>query len=264
MPTLPFIRLATVFAIVGCLDTVAAEAPRLEGEGTPVLFVGNSYLYLFDIPGLVQAFADSAGGERIATMTIAKPNHALIDHWLNGDVRAEISKGSFTYVVLQQGWTPAGVCRDTLRLATRNFADVMEQVNGRTALFEAWAPLSRPVHFPSTIGSYRLAAQDVNGLLLPIAEVWQEVLARDPSVALYADDLHPSALGSYLSAMVIYSRILNRTPIGLQSTIVTRHGMRIMVPAAVAKGLQEAAAEITMKPSPTEIPAVNPVITSRC
>ena len=50
------------------------------GEGRRVLFVGNSYLYSQDIPGIVQALADSAGGDKLAVATIAAPNFALIDH----------------------------------------------------------------------------------------------------------------------------------------------------------------------------------------
>ena len=50
------------------------------GEGRRVLFVGNSYLYSQDIPGIVQALADSAGGDKLAVATTAAPNFALIDH----------------------------------------------------------------------------------------------------------------------------------------------------------------------------------------
>jgi hypothetical protein len=47
------------------------------GDGTRVLFVGNSYLYYNEIPGLVQALADSAKGEKLAVALIAGPDLAL-------------------------------------------------------------------------------------------------------------------------------------------------------------------------------------------
>src|SRR5215217_2297150 len=172
------VALVTLLASA-CLDTTEPPSAQLIGDGTPILFVGNSYLYAVDIPGIVQALADSARGERLAVMSIANANYALVDHVNDGVATREIAKRQWKYVVLQQGWTPAGVCRDTLRLATKALAAAMKPVGAHAALFEAWAPASRPGQFPGTIGSYRLAAQDVDGLLLPIAEAWQAALAKD-------------------------------------------------------------------------------------
>src|SRR6185503_4440423 len=59
--------------VLACLDSPAG--PQLNGEGRRVLFIGNSYLYLQDIPGIVQALADSAG----ATSSRSKPS--LFQTW---------------------------------------------------------------------------------------------------------------------------------------------------------------------------------------
>jgi hypothetical protein len=246
----------------GCLGS--PTAPRLIGEGTPILFIGNSYLYAVDIPGILQALADSAGGERIATMTIAPPNYALIDHWHDGSTRQQVKSRHWSFVVLQQGWTPAGVCRDTLRLATQLFSTVMKDVGARPTLFEAWAPESRPGQFPGTIESYRIAAEDVNGLLLPIAEAWLAAATRDATVSLYSDGLHPNGAGGYLAAAVMYARFLNKSPVGLPPTVQTRSGVMVSLPPALAQMLQEVAADIGLTPTPVAVPVAPPVITSRC
>ena len=108
-------------ALVACLSN--SSAPRLAGDGAPILFIGNSHTYVNDLPGILQALADSAGGETIATMSIVNANFALIDHWNDGGAKEEIERRSWRFVVMQQGWTPAGVCQDTLRLATQLFSE---------------------------------------------------------------------------------------------------------------------------------------------
>jgi hypothetical protein len=64
-------------------------------------------------------------------------------------------------------------------------------------------------------------------------------------VGLYADGLHASPAGAYLSALVIYSRLLGKTPIGLPASLRLRSGVMISIPSQVAAVLQAAAAEVT-------------------
>ncbi len=248
--------------LVACLGS--SSAPQLTGEGAPVLFIGNSHTYVNDLPGIVQALADSAGGEKIATLSITNANYALIDHWNDGAAREQIEKRSWRFVVMQQGWTPAGVCQDTLRLATQLFSESIRRAGATPAVLEVWAPSSRPGQSPGTIESYRLAAQDVNGLLFPAAEAWLEVQNRQPGYTLYQDDIHANEAGSYLAALVIYARIFNRTPVGLPRALQTRAGTFITLSADMALLLQQVAAEIALAPTPATVPAATPVITSRC
>lgn len=234
--------LLTLAAMLACSSDPVE--PQLIGEGRPALFIGNSYLYLADIPGIVQALADSAGGDKIAVATVAGPDLALIDHWNNGTAVREVRRGGWEWVVLQQGPSSTAVNRDTLLLATRHFAAEIASVSGRPALFSAWPAESRRQDFDRAIESYALAATEVNGVFLPVASAWLAAWRRDPSVALYADGLHPSSAGAYLSALVIYARLLGKSPRGLPRTLRLRSGVTISLPAAVATLLQEAAAEV--------------------
>jgi hypothetical protein len=249
-------------ALIACLGNTSA--PQLIGDGAPVLFIGNSHTYMNDLPGILQALADSAGGEKLATMSLANANYALIDHWNDGAARQEIEKRQWRYVVMQQGWTPAGVCQDTLRLATQLFSESIRRAGGTPAVLEVWAPASRPGQFAGTIESYRLAAQDVSGLLFPAAEAWLEVQTRKPGYVLYGDDLHANVAGSYLAALVMYARIFSKSPVGLPAILRTRSGVTITLSAEVALVLQQVAADIALAVTPATVPAATPVITSRC
>src|SRR6478736_2859898 len=88
---------------VGAAGCLSATAPQLIGDGRPVLFIGNSYTYVNDLPGIVQALADSAGGARLAVETIAEPDYALVDHLAVGTAQREIGSRTWAFVVLQQG-----------------------------------------------------------------------------------------------------------------------------------------------------------------
>jgi hypothetical protein len=241
-------RLSLSLALVACLSSTIS-GPELSGTGTPVLFIGNSLTYVNDLPGIVQALADSAGGPALAVETVAFPDFALIDHWNEGvaagHARGEIAKGGWKFVVLQQGPSSVEVNRDTLRLATKLFAQDMSKIGATAALLSAWPTIDRRQDFPRAIESYTLAASDVNGVLLPVAAAWVAAWKRDSTLALYSDGLHPSVAGSYLSALVVYAALERHTPVGLPSRVHLRSGATVFVDPKVAAVLQAAAAEAT-------------------
>ena len=246
-------RLGAVFVLAGCLGGGGGlTEPALIGEGRRALFIGNSYLYTLDVPGLVQALADSAG-EEIAVMTVAGPNLALVDH-VGGTASTMIAKGGWEWVVLQQGPSSVEVNRDTLRLATIAFGEQIASVNAKPALFSAWPSQSRRVDFPRAIESYQLAAADVDGVFIPVAGAWLEAWERDPEMSLYSDGLHPSAAGAYLAAVVVYCKLLDKSPFGLPRVVETRSGLRLTLSAIDASLLQEAAAAALELPQPPPSP----------
>jgi hypothetical protein len=261
----PIANTLPLLLLCACLEGGPVD-PVLQGSGTRILFIGNSFTYVNDVPGILQALADSAGGEKLAVESVAFPNYAVIDHWFDGSAQREIDKGGWAYVVLQQGWTPAGVCRDTLRLATELLSVGIRKAGGRPVLFEPWGSEFRlsQNQFLTSIESNRLAATDVDGLLFPVAEAWLATAKRDPSIYMYSDGLHANATGSYLAALVMYTRIFNRSPVGLPRRLVTLSGVSISMDEATGRTLQEAAAEVGLAPTPNDDPTTPPVVTSRC
>ena len=245
-------RLSRWFASVGGVGLFAAclsgspAGPQPIGDGTKVLFIGNSLTYVNDVPGILQALADSAGGEKLAVASRANANYALIDHWVDGVAQRDIAQGGWKWVVMQQGWTPAGIYRDTLRLAARNFGVEIAKIGAKGAMYQTWPPSNRPSDFAGSIESYELAAADINGVVFPVARAWLETWKKDPNVQLYSDGLHASVAGSYLAALVMYARIFDRTPVGLPPVVRTRSGAVVRVDPALARLLQDAAAAVTI------------------
>ena len=110
----------------GCSPATSAEPQA----GRSMLFIGNSLTYTNDLPAMVEKVADAAGDSVRIDMS-AGPNMAVIDHTVTGaDAIARIGESEWAYVVLQQGPTPAGICRDTLVIAAMRLAPRIREAGG--------------------------------------------------------------------------------------------------------------------------------------
>lgn len=236
-----------------CLSTLEPARFQNPAAGKSVLFIGNSLTYYNDLPVMVQGIADAAKGDSLVIAMVAGPDMALVDHWKQGDAPKAIVGGHWDYVVLQQGPSSTSINRDSLRTLTKMFAPLIANAGGQPVLFSAWPAYERRVDFERAAESYRLAAADVGGLYAPVANAWVQAWSRDPSLNLYIDGLHANSAGSYLAALVIYSRIFGKSPVGLPATIPLRNGQTIDFSPALTKLLQEsawAAVQPTFAPSP--------------
>lgn len=231
------------FAVV-LLACGNAGGPTLieEGAGRGVLFVGNSLTYSNQLPEMVRALA-LASGDTLRIGMVAYPDWSLEDHWNGGDSRSAIQRGDWEVVVLQQGPSSLPESRTLLIEYTRRLAGEIRAVGGTPALYAVWPSISRFGDFDRASESYRLAADEVDGMLLPAGEAWRAAWRTDPDLQLYGPDgLHPSVEGTYAAALVIYARILNRSPVGAPSDFTLRNGDVVHINPAVAPALQQAAA----------------------
>ena len=238
--------IATVAAAIACSASTTSVKP-LPAGGHHVLFVGNSLTYVNDLPWTVAAIAASAG-DTIRYRTAAGPNLALIDH-LNGATNAvaEIKAGGWEYVVLSQGPTPRGICRDSLTLWTKLFDPHIRAVGARAALFMTWPSFGDRAIFDDVRISFQQAAQAVGGMFMPAGEAWRAAWAVNPELALYGGDgFHPSELGTFLAALEIYERITGRDARTIPARAFAA-GRELSVPVETIRLLQRAAHEANTK-----------------
>ena len=243
------IAAGAVLALAGCMPQRAMLPTAPTGPGLHVLFVGNSLTYVNNLPGILEALADSAHQALLETRMVAKPDYSLEDHWNDGEARTAIAAGGWNVVVLQQGPSSLESSRALLLQFARAFAAPIGTAGATAALYQVWPTIDRQMDFPRANESYRLAAAAVQGTLFPVGEAWLAAMRRDSKLPLYAfDGLHPSAEGSYLAALVMYATLYDKSPIGLPPALRLRNGTGFSVPAAAASVLQAAADEVT---SPT-------------
>ena len=116
--------------LIACRDN--ATQPPGPPEGTlRVLFIGNSYTFTNDMPGMLTALAAEVG-HPIQVAEVTFPDYALVDHWNEGVALAEIAKGGWSFVVLQQGRpSSTAINRDSLRLLTNWFAAEIAKAGAR-------------------------------------------------------------------------------------------------------------------------------------
>jgi hypothetical protein len=217
--------------------------PPSSAAGDRVLFIGNSLTEGNDLPLIVEALS-RAGGRPLAVEAVTYGGYSLEDHWTRG-TQNRITAGGYRFVVLQQGPSALAESRVNLREWTRRFDAVIRQAGGRTALYMVWPESYRPQAFPDVSDSYRLAAEDVSGILLPAGDAWLAAWRQDEGLKLYGPDgFHPTLLGSYLAALAIYGGLSGASPVGLPSRLTLRSGRSIEVPAAEARVAQLAAQEV--------------------
>ena len=194
------------------------QAPRSRRDGRPVLrvlFIGNSLTYTNDLPGMVAAISEAAGGGPVIEAHALTAGGAdLGDHWNNG--ARELIDEEWDFVVLQQGPSSLPESRVKLLEYARTYAPAIRAAGAVPAFYMVWPEERYSRSFERTCESYRLAAGEVDGLLLPAGEAWLAAWRLDSSLPLYGGDrFHPAPAGTYLAALVITSQLTGRPPMEL-------------------------------------------------
>lgn len=234
-------RLAAFACIASGACFAAKTYEPLPAGGHHVLFVGNSLTYVNDLPKTLAALAEAAG-DTIRVASAAGANLALIDH-LTGSTNAPqlIAGDRWEFVILQQGPTPAGICRDSLVLWTRLFEPRIRAVGAQPALLMTWPGASFQYLWDDVRLSFQNAATAVNGTFMPAGEAWRAAWAADPSLQLYGSDgFHPSLIGTYLTALEIYERVTGRDARSLPARAFS-NGEEFSLPVETIRLLQRAA-----------------------
>jgi hypothetical protein len=238
--TIFFVRLrvfVTSWFAMAAVVTIASLSPQsaIAPGVTRVLFVGNSLTTVNDVPAIVGRLA-AASNQRFSYRTVAFDGYSLEDHWNRGDARRAIADGGWSIVVLQQGPSARPESRALLREYVKRFDTEARRVSARTALYMVWPSSDRRADFDDVRLSYATATRDIDGTLLAVGDAWRAAWRRDSRLPLYgADGFHPTRLGSYLAALVMYQSFFHRSPIGLPL---------FDAPASQAQLLQEAAASV--------------------
>lgn len=216
--------LPVLFALIVGMPTMAcgqADAlfePVGAGGKLRILFIGNSLTQYNDLPGMLDSLLRQGGLEEPRVVSIARPATGLIDHWALESTHDRIAEG-WDVVVLQQG-PSATEGRPSLLEYAERFATPIRAAGGVPALYMVWPAESRLFDFPRVSDSYADAADIANGLLFPAGKAWLDAWDIDEQLPLYGGDrFHPSPLGTYLAALVMYEQLTGRDPRELTSGI---------------------------------------------
>jgi hypothetical protein len=187
-----------------------------------VLFIGNSYTFVNNLPKLLEAVAASQkDGPRIETETSLRGGMALKWHWEEGKALEAIRRGGWDYVVLQEhsllGRIPASgtepVVNDPASYLEygRKFDAEIRKAGARTILYATWARDGYPEQQRRLDDAFVLLARETGAGLVPTGLAWTLAKIEAPGIRLYMPDRsHPSMAGSYLNALVFYRCLTGR------------------------------------------------------
>ena len=202
-----------------------------------VLFLGNSYTYYNDLPGMVAALAGS-GNRPLVTGEHTIGGYTLAQHLADSTSRALIAQGIWNRVVLQeQSQIPSiAFCRDSIMYpAARGLDSLIRAQGAHTAFFMTWG---REYGGTQTYGghssppfrdyfemqdslrtAYTAIAAELAAEQCPAGMGWRRARSLDSLVDLWeSDNSHPTLTGSYLAACVFYAAFFNSSPVGLTYT----------------------------------------------
>ncbi|MGA7742356.1 MAG: DUF4886 domain-containing protein, partial [Polyangia bacterium] len=224
------------------------------GPGAPVtvLFVGNSFTYVNDLPGHTAAIARSLGN-RVDVAMAAPAGYTWEQHAQDAHTRAKILERAWDFVVLQEQSQRPDWPAFQLRQSVIPFALELDQLarqerlESHSVFFETWGHRDGDrfncAHFPETCSyegmqrllsaTYAQIANRTEARLAPVGTAWREVRMRHPEIVLYAGDgIHPSRQGTYLAACVIYVTLFKKPVVGADN---------LGLPVSEAQVLQRAA-----------------------
>jgi hypothetical protein len=221
--------LAVVMLPLGCTNSTPPKCSAAGASASPctrVLFVGNSYTYVNDLPTTFAQLA-VAGGHNLETGMVANGGETLAQHAAAAETLDKIASAPWSFVVLQEQSetpaTPAG--RNSMYPAARTLAARVKADGAQPMFFMTWAHRDGlPVTGVSTYESMQLAiddgysgiADELGAPVAPVGFTWFVVRREHPEMAMWQDDgSHPTASGTYLAACVFYATIFRQSPEGL-------------------------------------------------
>jgi Secretion system C-terminal sorting domain len=213
--------------LVTCYINTFAQAKKKIN----VLFLGNSYTYVNNLPQLIKDIAN-ANGDTLLYDSNCIGGYTFENHFNDVTSCAKIKAQAWNFVVLQAqsqepSFSPGQVAAQTLPFAIKLdslvkranicaqsvFFETWGRKNGDASNCAAYPPICTYVGMQDRLrASYKLFADTTHTLMSPVGEAWRKSIANKPSLELYStDESHPVIEGSYLAACVFYEVLFRKS-----------------------------------------------------
>jgi PKD repeat protein len=211
---------------------------NLKAQPKKILFVGNSYIYVNNLPLVLYNLALS-NGDTIIYDSSAPGGYTLLQHTTNATTLSKINAQNWDYVVLQEqsqkpSFPPSQVQSETYPYATQlNDLILANDSCTETVFYMTWGrkygDASNCAFYPPLCTfegmqarlrqSYLEMADDNQAIASPVGEAFKYSRMADSTINLYSsDNSHPSVAGTYLAACTFYATIFETSPVGLSYT----------------------------------------------
>lgn len=220
-----------------------------QGKTKRVLFLGNSYTYVNDLPKTIADMALSTGDTLIYDSN-CPGGYTLQGHSTNATSLSKIAQGNWDYVVLQEQSQypsfpihqvetdvfPYAHQLDSLIHVSNPCAQTVFYMtwgrkNGDASNCSSWPPVCTYEGMDSMLRlRYEMMANANHATLSPVGVVWKYLRTNSPLLDLYqSDESHPSEAGTYAAACCFYTVFFRKDPtvITFKSTLALADGSSI-------------------------------------
>lgn len=218
--------LAAAIILTGC-STSRGAGPDAGEALVEILFLGNSYTSVNDLPGMVEELA-TAAGRPLRQESITPGGMTLDGHASDSGTVAKIASRRWSYVVLQEQSLMPILEPETFFASARVLDGAVRAAGSRTLFYLTWPRLDAPENQAKLTAAYSQIARELSADVAPVGPAWAAALAERPDLALYSSDgSHPGPQGTYLAALVFFAKIFRRSPEGLPARL--EHGGTVLV-----------------------------------
>ncbi len=205
----------------GVLDAGPGDAGPADAgvRSLRVLFIGNSYTYVNDLPAMLGQLSGGA----ITTDAVVVGGATLEDHWNTGDAQRRIADGGWTHVVLQEQSVTPALYPTTFKPYARRLTDVVADAGAVPVFYVTWArapgdaiykpPFGffvTPEHMQDALTNAYVDAADAStgSILSCVGEAFRRSQREHPELVLIQSDLsHPTVAGTYLAAQTFHQTL---------------------------------------------------------
>jgi Domain of unknown function (DUF4886) len=218
------LRFLLAIALGLCLAGGCRQAVK-NPSSMKILFLGNSYTYVNDLPQLVADLAQS-GNHKLEFEMVAEGGWQLTQHAQTS--LTAIAQQKWDWVVLQEQSVVPAIETERTQLmypAARILHNRIQANGSRTLLFMTWGRRdglperglpNYEVMQAMVTRSYQDLADEMNVAIAPVGVAWQAARQQAAEINLWAEDgSHPTIQGSYLAACVFYAVLYKQSPLGL-------------------------------------------------
>ena len=225
---------AALGVLIGHGACALEQRPKVRQLDNPapqrVLFVGNSYMYYNDsLHNHVRRIAEEIGPHgkdeyrfKSATIGGARLSHHPVESLLEPG-RLGIDE-PFELVILQGG--SAEVLTEESRAQFRATAIELDEkiraTGAEVALYMTHAYVEpdqryEPGQIDKIRKTYVPVGNELSALVIPVGEAFERAYEQRPEIVLHEtfDGTHPSMLGTYLAACVVYQSLYGQSVVGI-------------------------------------------------
>jgi hypothetical protein len=221
-------KIVCIFVIILALSCKAQDTIK-------VLFIGNSFTYVENMPDLFRNIADSAGYKVKIQMyapggvSVGDISQGTQAHMNNPLVYDNIRSDKWDYVVLQdnQGRFVLDYGQfSSTSLVIQGHQQIRDSVLknnpcAKMVWFEGWGLKNGMPPYGNTgiemieriAANYHFMNDSLQQIIAPIGGAWKKLIITNPAIDPWsADETHQSLAGSFLTANVIYACIFRDNP----------------------------------------------------